>query len=305
MTQTRTVPVTVDAVIITRNRIDLLRKTLQSIQNSSYPVRSIFVTDDSTDLATKEMLAAEFPQVVHFIGPKRGISANRNSGTRHSDADYILLSDDDMLVDPTFVRAAIEKAQLSGADLVFTATQDDGVSILPNTLGFLGFSDVPYRLGKAYNTANLQCFVLSRTLAKNVVFDEIISTYGYEEMDYSYRVVAAGFSIECVPTCVNVHLDPNAHLSFRAVQDAGRLYVTYKRASFIDKKPLRAFAFRLLAVPHHFLASIKRDGVGGITIAANNMKLAYQMYGKYRQLRRAGEAQITSEQSSSNLSEAP
>jgi glycosyltransferase involved in cell wall biosynthesis len=272
----------VAAVIVTRNRIDMLRKTLQSIGQSSYSIDEIIVSDDSLDNDTAAMLKKEFPGVIRIEGPRRGISANRNLGMSRVKSPYILLTDDDMLVDPLFVKLAIMQIVESGADLVFTGTTEYGKVIFPNTLDFLGFASKPYQAGVPYNTANQQCFILSRKLATELPYDEIITSYGYEEMDYGYRVTAAGYRIACVASCSNIHLAPNRDQPFRFEQDACRLYATYKRFAYVDRRPLSALAFLLIAVPHHLLARVRRAGFKtGAYEAISNFRLAARMLKKY------------------------
>ena len=272
---------TVGAVIVTRNRIPLLRQTLKSIQESHYPVSEIIVSDDSTTDETAKMLLAEFPQVTHIAGPKRGISANRNCGMSVAKSDFILLSDDDMLIDPDFVGLGVQKALTSNASIVFTAISDDGKHILPNTLGFLGFSNKPYTLGRAYNTANQQCFLVTRSLVEKMVYDEVIEIYGYEEMDFAYRVAEAGYRIDCVRNCANVHLAPQSGPP-RHEKDASRIYVTYKRLAYVDRNPLMALVFVVIALPHHLIGSVRRHGLKGAMQALSHFALAFQMLLRYR-----------------------
>jgi glycosyltransferase involved in cell wall biosynthesis len=273
---------TVAAVVVTRNRIDMLRETLQSIRQDTYPIREIVVSDDSADDRTRTMLAAEFPGVFYTQGPRRGISANRNHGIRQVEADYILLSDDDMVVDGHFVERAMELVVQERAEMVFTGTSDFGETIFPNTFDFLGFASKPYQLNQRYNTANQQCFIVSKQLALTLQYDEIIASYGYEEMDYAYRVAAANHRLDCVRSCVNIHLAPNRDQPFRAEQDACRLYVTYKRYAYVDHRPLKALVFLVVAVPHHLCACVRRAGVrNGTSQWWANLGLASDMLRKF------------------------
>ncbi len=278
----RSTSLTIAAVIVTRNRIDMLRKTLLSIKQSVVPAQEIVVSDDSTGNETALMLASEFPEVFRVEGPRRGISANRNLGMSVVRSDYILLSDDDMLVDPNFLGAAMTLVREKNASLVFTATSDDGHLIYPNTFNFLGYSSRPYKPGDPYNTANQQCFLISRELAWKEPYDEVIRAYGYEEMDFAYRLAASGAIIECVPNCRNIHLAPNALQPFRPEKDACRLYVTYKRLAYIDRKPFKALAFVLIAIPHHVLGSVRRFGFAGFGQAWQHFRMAVDMLQEFR-----------------------
>jgi GT2 family glycosyltransferase len=272
---------TVAAVIVTRNRIPLLRKTLDSIKESQYKVSEIVVSDDSTNRDTQQMLAKEYPEVLWLEGPHRGISANRNHGMSATHSDYILLSDDDIHVDSSFIGLAVQKAEETKASLVFAAINDEGRHILPNGLGFLGFSNKPYKSGSRYRTANQQCFIVSRALIQQMRYDEVIEAYGYEEMDFAYRVTASDHRIECVHSCVNIHLAPQSGPGKRE-KDACRLYVTYKRLAYVDHRRLTALLFVLVAFPHHVMTCIRRDGLNGITQALSNFQLASQMLKRYR-----------------------
>ena len=268
----------VAAVIVTRNRIDMLRQTLESIQQGTYPIHEIIVSDDSSDDATAIMLAAEFPEVRRIVGPRRGISANRNRGMGVVKADYILLSDDDMIVAPRFVELAMEQILNAGAEMVFTGTSDYDEAIFPNTFDFLGFASKPYPPGAPWNTANQQCFVISKKLALEMPYDEIIASYGYEEMDYAYRVNAAGHRIGCVDSLANIHLAPNADKPFRFEQDGCRLYVTYKRIAYVDHRPFKGLLYLIIALPHHLLASIRSVGFRkGWSQAFYNFRSTFRM----------------------------
>ena len=283
----------VAAVIVTRNRVPLLRQTLAALKASTYPISEIIVSDDSSDEETSRMLAAEFPEAMRIVGPQRGIAANRNKGMSFAKSDYILLSDDDMLVDPRFVELAMQEVANSEPGLIFTGTTEHGEVIFPNTLNFLGFSKQPYRPGMTYNTANQQCFLLSSRLARELPYDEVIEAYGYEEMDFAYRVAASGVTIDCVRACSNIHLAPNATSVTRPEKDACRIYVTYKRAAYVDRRPLKALAFLAVAVPHHLLSCVRRYGPKGIAQALSNFRLAYRMHREYRRRVHLGAAVAT------------
>lgn len=276
---------TVAAVVVTRNRIPLLRQTLQSIRNSSYAVSEIIVSDDSSNQETAEMLRNEFPEVIRIEGPHRGISANRNFGMSKVRSEHIVLSDDDMLVDTEFIGRAVREMTDPNVGIVFCAISDSGQLILPNTFDFLGFSKRPYPPGTPYQTANQQCFMLSRRLARELPYDEIIEAYGYEEMDFAYRVAAAGFEIHCLRDCAHVHLAPNVNQPVRPEKDACRLYVTFKRIAYIDKKPLRSLLFLGVAMAHHVAASVRRSGLKGVGEAFAHFRLAARMLLAYRQTR--------------------
>ena len=180
------------AGIITRNRPELLKRTILSLQQSEYPISRIVVCDDSTDEATALMLAAEFPDVHWTEGPRRGRSANRNNVIRAAASEYVVVSDDDVLVDPHFIVKTMAQAVISPDGMFFTATGQDGQIILPLAMSFLGFWTKRYAPGEPYTTSNSHCFVLSKSVTERVAFDEIMDEYGTEEADFTYRVAGGG-----------------------------------------------------------------------------------------------------------------
>jgi hypothetical protein len=186
-----------------------------------------------------------------------------------------------MLVAPDFLESAVQQIH-DGCDMAFAGVGEYGDVVYPNALGFLGFADKTYQTGETYHSSNQQCMLLSKTLAMNVRFDEYIEAYGYEEMDHSYRVAAAGYKIGCVSSCTNLHLAPTRHLPFRCEQDANRLYVTYKRYAYIEHRALKAFFYLLLAVPHNLLANVRRAGMKrGLTDSISNFYLAWRTLAKF------------------------
>ncbi len=274
-------PATIAAVVITRNRVDSLRSTLLSLQQSRYPLQQIVVSDDSTDETTAKMLRLEFPLVVRVEGPRTGRSGNRNAGIRATTSDFILMCDDDIELDPTFPNVVIKRARSSPGGLFFPKIEEYGISYLPNAVDFLGFSTRLYAKGEPYVTAHSQCFILERSVTSRILYDDIVSLYGFEEFDFAYRVAVAGFPIVPIPECTCKHLAPNRNEPYRHRKDANRLYVNFKRYFFVDRNPLKGLAFVALAVPHNFLASFKRSGWRGLADAFDNAKLASSMLRHY------------------------
>ncbi|WP_263378253.1 glycosyltransferase family 2 protein [Granulicella paludicola] len=272
---------TISAVVITRNRCDILRPTLQSLLASRQPFEQIVVSDDSTDEATASMLAAEFPNVLHVPGPRRGRSANRNHALRANQSDYAMMCDDDIRLDPGFAGAALALSMTKGAALFFPSLEEQGRAFLPNALDFLGFSTVAYTPEMKQHTAHSQCFIIARKISDRILYDEYVSAYGYEEFDFTYRVAASGFPVVPMPEFVCVHTAPAVNEPFALGADANRLYITFKRHLYIDQKPLQAFRFVATAIPHHLLSSFRQAGFRGLGIAWANVSLAASMLRRY------------------------
>jgi hypothetical protein len=98
-------------------------------------------------------------------------------------------------INPRFPSAVLARAKTAPGGLFFPRIDEHGWTYTPNGLDFLGFCTRPYADSEPYHTANSQCLILSSEVTRTILFDEIVSLYGYEEYDFAYRVAAAGFAI--------------------------------------------------------------------------------------------------------------
>ncbi len=103
--------------ICTWNRCALIKKTLEQITRMAIPVdvdwELLVINNNSTD-ATPEVLATfegALPLRV-LIEPEAGLSNARNRAVREATGDYILWTDDDVLVDEKWMKAYSSSFQL-------------------------------------------------------------------------------------------------------------------------------------------------------------------------------------------------
>ncbi|OGF51560.1 hypothetical protein A3I27_01665 [Candidatus Giovannonibacteria bacterium RIFCSPLOWO2_02_FULL_43_11b] len=86
-------------VIPSYNGKEFLRKTLLALRKSNVqPLRYIVVDDYSSD-ETSEMLKKEFPEIKLIRNEKNlGPTASRNRGAKKAEGEYIVFTDNDILV---------------------------------------------------------------------------------------------------------------------------------------------------------------------------------------------------------------
>jgi len=88
------------AVVVTYNRVDLLRIGLQGLLQQSRPLDQIAVVNNGSKDGTTEMLAKEFPQVhVLDLGENTGGSGGFNAGMKwayEAGFDWLWVMDDDL-----------------------------------------------------------------------------------------------------------------------------------------------------------------------------------------------------------------
>jgi GT2 family glycosyltransferase len=128
----------------------------------------------------------------------------------------------------------------------------------------LGFQTRPYLPGEERRTIVINAAVIPRDLVLKVGFDEQV-IYGYDEVDFTTRAVAAGAHIREHRSLYTRHLhSPRGREQRRRQVHAARLYVTFKRYWWTDRRRGRALWFALIASAHLAGASVKAGGVRGV-----------------------------------------
>ena len=97
----------ITAVVCTRNRASQLGECLDALAALDYPrdLLDLLVVDNApADSATRD-LVARYPHVRYACEPRPGLDWARNRGIREARGDIIAFTDDDVSVDPGWVRA--------------------------------------------------------------------------------------------------------------------------------------------------------------------------------------------------------
>ncbi len=97
---------TVSVIIPTYNRKDMLRETLNSLAQQTYPSNhfEVIVVDDGSTDGTVAVAAETFPFILrYFWQSNQGDAAARNLGAQQSQADILVFLDDDILVEAGYL----------------------------------------------------------------------------------------------------------------------------------------------------------------------------------------------------------
>jgi len=103
---------TVSVIIPTYNRKDMLRETLISLAQQTYPSDrfEVIVVDDGSTDGTEEIAAEAFPFTLrYFWQTNQGDAEARNLGARQSQADILVFLDDDILVELDYLTYLIRE----------------------------------------------------------------------------------------------------------------------------------------------------------------------------------------------------
>jgi len=98
----------VDVIISTRGRRELIVETVEKLREQDYPGFRIVVVDQNDEPVSRlDAIAAADPRVVHHVAETRGLPAGRNEGVSLSQAEVVIFVDDDIVPEPGFIRGHV------------------------------------------------------------------------------------------------------------------------------------------------------------------------------------------------------
>lgn len=196
---------------------------LDSLARATYPALEILVVDNASPDGSGERLRQRFPTVHHLTAPHNGgYTAGNNRGFEwvqaRTDVDYVLVLNDDTVVDPHCIERLVSAAEESGA-----------AAVAPQML----YHDEPHLVwyaGGAVSHARIMCvhfgenhpidprqrrmpvtficgccFLWRVDVLRTVGgFDEHFFTYG-EDLELSIRLGRAGYTMVYEPTATLLH----------------------------------------------------------------------------------------------------
>ncbi|MCF6158852.1 MAG: glycosyltransferase [wastewater metagenome] len=99
----------VTVAVCTRNRTADLARCLDSLNHLSYPSLDILVVDNApNDTATEQLVRTKYQGVRYIHEPRPGLNWARNRAITEARGEIIAYTDDDVVVDPGWVRAVAE-----------------------------------------------------------------------------------------------------------------------------------------------------------------------------------------------------
>ncbi len=220
---------TIDVVVPTFNRADLLRGCLEHLARQDVPHTAIVVDNGSRD-GTVEMLRAEFPEVrLIALDENLGFGRAVQLGVEAGDGDAIVLINNDVDVLPGFLGALVAPLERDdGAGMVAGVLLRPGEQVIDAAgvvidrgLGGYGYlvgapvaaldSPPPGLMGPCGGAAAYR-----RTAYEQIGgFDPEIFAYS-EDLDIALRMLAAGWTCILAPDARAIHLG-SATLGLRSL----------------------------------------------------------------------------------------
>jgi GT2 family glycosyltransferase len=277
--------------ICTRDRPAELARTLASLAQASSPHHHVIVSDDGSHPQTYTACVDAPIPVDYLKGPRRGLGANRNNAVRRARSHYVLFLDDDCLLTPDFLPRALScmadaERRLGSHRVIVTGTETkSGAIVYAQAQTFLGFQARPYRDNEELTSLVINATLFPLTMFSTLEFDEQI-TYGYEEVDLASRAAYAGYSIVSCPAALNDHRpSPRSRHDYLSASLTSRLYVTFKRYAFTERRFALAAWFALIAPLHAIAAAIRARGVRAVLPTLRSLFLAGQLVARFRSTR--------------------
>lgn len=103
----------VSVVVPSYNRVELLRRALDSVLAQTRLPEEIWLVDDGSTDSTAELMAESYPHINYCFQENRGVSAARNLGIKKSSSEWVafLDSDDEWLEDKLDTQLAALKKE--------------------------------------------------------------------------------------------------------------------------------------------------------------------------------------------------
>lgn len=215
------------AVIVTFNRLLLLKEAIEALKAQSLPVKEIIIINNGSTDGTAQWLAQqESLTIIHQ--ENSGGSGGFYTGIKHaakSKADWVWLMDDDTICEKTALQKSLEKVPLLGAEKIgFIGSKviwKDGTPHsmnLPDVKPFFK-KDLPFTIYDQHNILLAEgCSFVSILININAVKQVGLPYKDFyiwgDDQEYTRRIANAGYlGVYCADS-VALHKTPNNHRAY-------------------------------------------------------------------------------------------
>ena len=239
----------VSVVIPNYNGEAFIENCLDSLRGQTFNDFEIVVVDDGSTDSSVEIIRKHYPDICLFINENNsGFDASVNRGIKNSRGDYLLLLNNDVVVEADFVEAltkaisAREKA-FSVSSKMIRYYERDTLDDAGDMFHVLGWA---FKRGDGYpaDTHNVPCRIFSTCAGAGIykksvldeigLFDEAFFAY-MEDVDLAYRAMIYGYENWYEPKAVCYHIgsattaEGNKYSEFKVkISARNNIYTVYK-----------------------------------------------------------------------------
>lgn len=204
------------AIVVTFNRLPLLKECIQSLKNQTYKVDEIIVINNSSTDGTFEWLSEQKDLTV-ITQENSGSAGGQYTGMKYAyekEYDWIWCLDTDVVPESNALEQMISYTEVKGSSLGFLT------SMIFHSDGELAYSNIP-ELDKPYNI--LSAFVkkepipiLSASFGSLLIQREILKEVGYpikeffiwgDDAEFTLRISLHNFNGFLVPNSIAYHFN--------------------------------------------------------------------------------------------------
>ncbi|MBV9084596.1 MAG: glycosyltransferase family 2 protein [Acidobacteriaceae bacterium] len=284
---------TVSAIIPTWNRADLLKQILPNLRSQTRVPEQIVVVDNGSSDDSLEVARSLNADVVQF-SENRGFAAAVNEGIKRAWGDWILIVNNDVVLEPEWLEVLVRCAEQHGAAFATgKLLQSSQVPRIDGTWDMISRAAHAWRCGygrpdgTTWSTirkiwfAPMTAALFRRSLFDAVgVLDERFEAY-YEDIDFGLRCTLAGFEGVYEPAAVAVHLGK----STLGKKGSRVIFLTARNqilllAKHYSPRTLRRFAWPILV--GQVLAVIGAATHGQLLAAARGKWAGLRLWSKFR-----------------------
>lgn len=192
----------VSVVIPTYNRAGLIKRSVESVLNQTYPHLEVIVVDDSSTDNTKEVLSSindeRFKPI--FIEKNQGACHARNVGNSNAAGEFIASHDSDDIWDPHKLELQLKFMQEKNYDLSFCQIlriDTGGHQKYAPSKKFHFDKDSFFPQLLKSNFIPTITTIVKRDVQEQITYDASLKRF--TDWDFALRVAKAGYSIGYLP----------------------------------------------------------------------------------------------------------
>ncbi len=233
------------AIVLNRNRSDLLAASLQKLRCQTFPLSAVILVDDASTDDSIEAARSLWEDIhVVALAEPSGVIAARNAGLEYAlselDFDYVCYLDNDAFLEPSALEEMVAAARADAG--IGMVTPKAYQSIHERRLACAGGMTANFGMGlfRDVGSGEVDCgqfdaprdvvacpgftFLVRKTVLQQVgLFDTGLRRYGWEDVDYSLRVREAGFRLRYAPRAVVEHKGGHAGRGIVAAYERAKL----------------------------------------------------------------------------------
>lgn len=207
------------AVVVTHNRLALLRRALDGLRRQTVYIHKIIVIDNASSSETQAYLRKERSLHVVRLDKNIGGAGGFSRGVEEAEelgSDWIWLLDDDAVAQSNALECLIENKKFRenriGA-LVSTVHEQQKIALQhrrkfnPLTLAEPYIPEKSYSLSEVQiDTASFVGFLLNAKCLSKTGLPDARFFLAYDDTEYSLRIIEAGYEIWLIPDSIIDHL---------------------------------------------------------------------------------------------------